>query len=710
MAKVQLQIDAKGNADKKVQSMTGSFLKASLALEGLKIATKAVVDIGKKAVETFKAQEQAEAALEAQTGGSIETNKAFASSIQDITTIGDEAILQVQQLGLQMGITNENINQATTDAIGFSESLGVDLKAAMKLVTNAQEGNFSALERYIPALRTATTDAEKMAIVQEKAAKGFDIAQAKAQTFTGMLQQLENAQGDVLESVGRVVSVIGKDFVEGSLNATKALNDFLANEKNIAGVVATFETFKTVISDLSKFFLDIGSTLLEPIIDAFKDTNKQTTILTDAFNILSGVAQTIGSAFQIIAQVDKALIQGFIDIVDIVRTVINVMGNFWDAVTGKISFKEAIKSVSEIGESFKDLGKNVVANVGDIIKTTQEEFGQLLTNAKGNADKYGEVWKTANQEILNDFEKTNKDIVDNDEETKKKINKNTDDLGEKQKVKWTDWTSAIAGIITNSLSVIQDGMNSFFDNQLNALDENTENRMAKVDAQVQAELEAAGVQQKTKEELLNEEIKKLQQSLSATEDINKRQAIQDEILEKEKAKKRNAIIAEGEERKAEIDKQAAEKERAIKKKQFEQNKAFSIGNIWVNAATSILGWWASFAPMGIPGIALSSVMTAATLALASAQTGLVASQSFNAESGGVVPGNSFTGDRIRVNANSMERVLTPDQNKAFEQLVFGEGGAGGGNMYFENTTIVANNPEQFIEQLNEIRRNERARR
>jgi hypothetical protein len=57
----------------------------------------------------------------------------------------------------------------------------------------------------------------------------------------------------------------------------------------------------------------------------------------------------------------------------------------------------------------------------------------------------------------------------------------------------------------------------------------------------------------------------------------------------------------------------------------------------------------------------------------------------------------------------MERVLTPSQNEAFEQLVFGEGGRGGGNMYFENTTIVANNPEQFIEELNEIRRVEGVR-
>jgi len=58
------------------------------------------------------------------------------------------------------------------------------------------------LSRYIPELRTAGSATEKMAIIQRVAAAGFEQAQARAQTYPGVLQQLSNTFGDFQEKVG----------------------------------------------------------------------------------------------------------------------------------------------------------------------------------------------------------------------------------------------------------------------------------------------------------------------------------------------------------------------------------------------------------------------------------------------------------------------------------------------------------------------------
>ena len=40
--------------------------------------------------------------------------------------------------------------------------------------------------------------------------------------------------------------------------------------------------------------------------------------------------------------------------------------------------------------------------------------------------------------------------------------------------------------------------------------------------------------------------------------------------------------------------------------------------------------------------------------------------------GGVIGGNAYYGDKVPIWVNSKERVLTPEQNKHFEQMVYGD--------------------------------------
>jgi len=124
-----------------------------------------------------------------------------ASDIQKVTTVGDETSLAVMQLGLSMGVSADQIELATQQAIGLSKAYGVDLNASMKMVALAQQGEYTMLNRYIPQLRSLTTDTEKAAMTTKLLAAGFNLAKDETATVAGKMQMLGNRYGDIQEKI-----------------------------------------------------------------------------------------------------------------------------------------------------------------------------------------------------------------------------------------------------------------------------------------------------------------------------------------------------------------------------------------------------------------------------------------------------------------------------------------------------------------------------
>ncbi len=110
--------------------------------------------------------------------------QAMASELQNLTRVGDDETLSLASTLLNFGIAPDKIEPAIRGTIGLAKAMRMDLGSAAQYLALAYEGQFTMLARYIPALRTATTDAEKMAIVQGVTARGFEQAQASAGTLT----------------------------------------------------------------------------------------------------------------------------------------------------------------------------------------------------------------------------------------------------------------------------------------------------------------------------------------------------------------------------------------------------------------------------------------------------------------------------------------------------------------------------------------------
>jgi hypothetical protein len=703
MAKVKLDIigkDKGGSAA--VKGITGSIISAQLAVEGIKIAFTKLVEIGKKSIESLRTQEQAEAKLEAVTKQNISGFKEFAAEMQSLTTIGDEAILQVQTLGAQMGIQNEQLNEASKGAIGLSKAFGIDLASSMKMVALANEGEFNMLARYIPALRSATTEAEKNAIVQEAMAKGFDAAKAEAETFTGRLEQLKNIQGDNLEAFGKIVSVVGKDFVNVMVEGATSLNDFLSDSDRVAEIAAGFKVFQEILVEIGKKALPVLKDAVSPLTNAISKLFKKTEDGNKGFEILAAVLQAVNTGIAILGKFIKANIQFWVDFVKTIDSVIQIFKALKDGMLDKKPWSEVAKSATKTLNSVKDMGKNLKDNFSDMITTTINEFKKLPDATKKNALELEKIWNETRKNVKDELD----GMVDDVENANKEIEKKTKDTKQKQKTTWQDWANSITGIVTSTMSTIQGAFDQFHSQDLEKVASWQEERLLKTDDWILAEQERLGIREETRTEQLNREINDLRKQAGMTSDINQKMLLDKQIQEKKDALERERILKDAEKKKAKIQKQAQKEETALKKEQFEQNKALSIANIWINAAASIMGWYASFASMGIPGIVLATIMTAATLATAGIQTGLVQSQAFHGEQGGVIPTGQATGDNTLLFANKGEALLRSEDYQSLIDMAKGETG---GQMYIENLHVTANSPQELSEQLIEIQRAERGR-
>ncbi len=755
MAKVNLEITGKDKgASAAVKGVTGSIITAQLAVEAIKIATKALIDIGKKSIEAWKIQEQVLAKLNVQTNGNTASIEKWTTEIQKATTVGDEAAQQIASIGLSMGITQDKLESATKGAIGLSEAFGIDLNTSMKMVSQANEGQYTMLARYIPSLKTASTDAEKMVIVQNAMSDGFDLAKAKAETFTGRLEQLKNAQGDTLESFGKVISVIGKDYVDGLLTATQGINDFLTNVDNIAGVTSGFAVFTEILKKLFDVIKDIGSGILQNVKDGFKKLSDEADGAFNIFSMLGNATQILSSALKIVGSVINGVITTFFNLVKIGKNAFDTVGSFISFLKGETKFEDVKNNFKDLGGSIKDYVIDMSDSYKEVFQTTISEGKKFNENAKKQADDYNKIWKEKNEQIRNDFAKSQDELLNSQE-------KGTEDSKENLK----EWTEAfknssnyLKDLYKETGNSIADGSANIFDSIKNAfsdigkvmtdatttpaqktvsilqslaastssilgsiqgmfadhyntlLEQNNEwkdSQLESVDDWIEREMEAQGVRLETKQELLQQEIDQLNEKLAIETDAQAQADLQKSINEKQAELTRQQILDEGEKKKYDIQKKAKDKETKLKKQQFEENKAFQIANIWINAASAVIGWWAAFAGMGIPGIVLAGVMTGVTLAMAGVQTGLVASQTFHGAEGGEIPTGTMSGDRAVTYMNKGEALLQSNDYKSLVNMA--RVGSSGGSIYIENVYVQSNNAQDFIEQMIEIQRREATR-
>lgn len=248
---------------------------------------------------TFKAAGESGARAVVQWG-------AWATSIQRVTTLGDEQIMSLVSLGKTMGITNSQLAGATKGAIGLSKAFGIDLNSAMKMTALALQGEYTMLQRYIPELRSANSEAEKAAIVQRAMARGFEVAKEELNTISGAWAALKGVVVDAMQAAG------GAIFGDGGLvKGLKAIKERII-ELEESGAIARWaaqakEAFE-MISNAAKIIFSGDRESRVKVMEAVGGVIKAAFLdaAIGAMNLMVTMApkigRVIGDAFQAVME------------------------------------------------------------------------------------------------------------------------------------------------------------------------------------------------------------------------------------------------------------------------------------------------------------------------------------------------------------------------------------------------------------------------
>jgi hypothetical protein len=257
----------------------GAYKGATLGLNKLRStllgigATLAGAFAGRQVIAAAQVQEDAVNQLNASLRNlgqytpqlSSELQK-FASSLQETTIHGDEAILKQLAFAQAMGATVAQSKKIVGAATDMAAALNIDLNSAVRNITRTLGGMPGEMGKIIPSLK-ALTKAQLMAgqgvDLLSKKYEGFGGAQT--QTFSGSMKQLKNAFGDLLEEIGALVTksptvIAAFKFISKQVKeAIQSVNKFGSQG----------DVFKPILMGLISFGEGVNLFLIAPLELAF---------------------------------------------------------------------------------------------------------------------------------------------------------------------------------------------------------------------------------------------------------------------------------------------------------------------------------------------------------------------------------------------------------------------------------------------------------
>jgi len=154
-----------------------------------------------------------------------------------------------------LGVQTSQLEEAAKGVIAL-KSVGLEEAAAQKAVAMAMQGNYDMLKRYVPALRSATSESEKAQIVNDLFAKGYDQQAQQLDTVSGQWGLLKTRIGDVWEEIG--AAIMQNDTLRDALKrASEAVKEFASSISawvEGGGIVRLIAGFKIFYADVSHTF------------------------------------------------------------------------------------------------------------------------------------------------------------------------------------------------------------------------------------------------------------------------------------------------------------------------------------------------------------------------------------------------------------------------------------------------------------------------
>ena len=201
--------------------------------------------------------------------GAMKQAQDFATKMQNLTGIADEAFLNAQRLLANYGVVGAKAQEAIQAAYALSIGRSMDFGTAMDLVSKAAAGQTSVLTRYGIQIDKNTESGAKFDAVLAQINERFGAtAQAAMGDSTTKLNALSQSWGDFKEQVGAGLNDGLVPVVDWLTKAVGWLNQ--AFKSLSAGWAVAFDWLFTALQGVKAGFLTLGEyaiNSLKPIVN-----------------------------------------------------------------------------------------------------------------------------------------------------------------------------------------------------------------------------------------------------------------------------------------------------------------------------------------------------------------------------------------------------------------------------------------------------------
>jgi hypothetical protein len=647
-----------GKLDKSIKSVTSAALKYAGAYFG----ARGILDAAKSSLAAFGAQELAEKKLATALGKTSQALLNQASALQKVSIFGDEVIIGQQSFLAALGFSEQKIKEIIPVALDLASATGITLESAVRNISKTYGGLTGELGELVPQLKDLTVEQLKNGDALQMLSSLFTgQAAAAAETYTGAIQQMKNAVGDTSEILGAglapAIAAIAGKIKEAQPIIQSAIDNIfrLDLQETFRNYVNSFglgmETILKIAKATFDFIPDFAKMAFNKIVS---DTPG---ILSSAFNWIAEQTKIIWEpiviSFQIASETIKMLfaVMG----VNIQNTFTLITNSIKSGFNSAINFvKEQINKLSDtwLGEklNFQPLEISDIINLGDQ-KTTDEIKAQFQTTIDGLKEK---LKGTKIAEIL---------ISEDDIET-------TSDYLNALNTIYTDYVSQII-VMKDEVSTADDKQAESFTANTEIISDAIQKRIADFEnwstttgAQIQSVIGAYSG---------------MTSALGSFFSAKKSHELAD-------LRNSQKYIAADAEQRASMEEKINQEYGKKAQKLYRLEQVASLANIAMSTASGIMKAIAmSPATLGQPWVSLIA-------GLGGIQAGIVAATPPPAyATGGIVPGSSYSGDRVQANVNSGEMILNEQQQKKLFEVANGRGG--GGITINVNGNLVASEDE-----------------
>lgn len=358
------------SATKSISNISSSFkaLSAVAAAAVAFVAGKGLVDFFASSADAAAKNESEVAKLEASlkslgefTPEVVQDFKDFADQIESSSKFSDDAVISQIAFAKQLDLTNEQTKKLIQGAAGLASFMGSSLDSAVDLVSKSLTGQVGALKKVVHETAAFTEEQNKAGASLDLVFEKYkNVAKDAIQTYSGALNQADNAQDDFKKSIG---SIITQNPVV--IEAIKAVTDGLGKLQEIV------DQNKEQITEYTTVVLKLAVNTIPTLVEGLGAFVSIMKVVTKGLAALTAVTADAISGFLQFETIQTIISAAFQSVTVSISAFIKLMAALIDGISKLpgaseafdafgISIEDVQKSLEDTSDTFNELSKNPI--------------------------------------------------------------------------------------------------------------------------------------------------------------------------------------------------------------------------------------------------------------------------------------------------------------------------------------------------------------